>query len=227
MKEVLCYVISVPSLYHRLDGSFWPSIKKVNSIKPILFEGVEGKNFTLPDWWTSKPRGGCIYDETFEPAVWGLVQSYINLFDQIIDKKITEPILILEDDTVIIDPEHFDSDLQLFINNLPPMWEVGYISGYHGKNRREVINDYVTQVSSVMQTNAVLYNGYKTCLKLRDYIYSMKEREPIDVSFLGAFNTLNIPLYRSNKKLMYQESYQCSTVMREYKPGVKLDWEIK
>lgn len=221
------YVISVPSLYHRLDKSFWPSFNTVESIKPILYPGVEGKNYPLPSWWVEREKGGCIYPDTFEPAVWGLVQTYLNLFTDIIEHKISEPILILEDDSVIIDPTTFDLDLKLFIDNLPDQWVVGYISGYHGKNKKEQENEFVMKVSSVMQTNAVLYNGYVACQRLKDYIENTSVREPIDVLFLLAYNNLNIPLYRSIKKLIYQDTYQCSTVTYEYKPGIKLDWEIK
>lgn len=221
------FVISIPSLYHRLDSTFWPSISKVKSIKPKLFEGVDGKNYTIPEWWSSRPIGGCIHEgETFEPAVWGLVQTYVNLFDTIISNQIDEPILILEDDSVIIDSTTFDSDIKTFIENLPADWAVGYISGYHGKNRKEVVNDYVVKVSSVMQTNAVLYNGFKSCKILRDYIIESNVREPIDVLFLSAYNNLKIPLYRSTKKLLYQASYQSTAVKREYLPNELLKWQI-
>ena len=219
------YVISIPSLYHRLDQSFWPSINKVNSIKPELYEGIEGKNHELPQWWTSKKKGGCIQEEHYEPGVWGLVQSYINLFNKIIEEKIEEPILILEDDSVIIDTNTFDKDLNDFLFHLPNDWEVGYISGYHGKNKKTVINNYVTKVSSVMQTNAVLYNGYKTCKKLKEFILNCSHREPIDVLYLHAYNALSIPLYRSNKKLIYQERYKSSALKNPIVGGGNRPWE--
>ena len=195
--QITSYVISIPSLYHRLDESFWPSINSVKSINPTLFKGVEGSKEKLPTWWLSKKIGGNIHEKSYEPGVWGLVQSYLNLFEYIIEHKLDQPILILEDDSIIKEPKTFDQDLQNFINNLPKDWEVGYISGYHGKNKKTVINPYVTKVSSVLQTNAVLYNGYKICKKLREFILNYKDREPIDVVYLYAYNNLNIPLYRS------------------------------
>jgi hypothetical protein len=226
MREIKSYVISVPSLYTRLEQSFWPSFSKIHSVEPELYIGIEGKNYQLPEWWTGRNKGGCIYEHTYEPAVWGLVQTYLNLFDKIIHEKVEGPILILEDDSVIIDPSTFDLDLNLFIDNLPSDWSVGYVSGYHGKNRQEKINDHVMKVSSVMQTNAVIYNGYVACELLKSYIEQETTREPIDVLYLLAYRSLNIPLYRSIKKLIYQASYQCSTIEKEYKPKEILNWQI-
>ena len=226
MKKVKSYVISIPALYERLEKSFWPSFNQITSIHPELFTGVDGRNETLPNWWTNRDKGGCIHEHTNEYGVWGLVQTYLNLFNKIIEERVEGPILILEDDSVIIDTKTFDYDLDLFINNLPSDWKVGYISGYHGNNTQEKINEYVMRVSSVMQTNGVLYNGYTTCELLKSYIEQATVREPIDVLYLLAYKSLNIPLYRSVKKLMYQASYQCSAVDIKYTPRVILDWQI-
>lgn len=209
------FVISVPSLYHRLEETFWKSFSSSKLINPEPFVGVEGKDHKLPEWWTSKSKGNGILEHTNEKAVWGLVQSYINLFDKLIDEKIDEPFLILEDDSVIVDTDNFDNDLQNFINNLPDDWSVGYMSGYMKKNstKTEQINRYVYKSNSIMQTNAIVYSSYKVLEKIRNKIYEHDTTDPIDFYFLETFNKNQIPLYYSTKKLIYQYPYYTTTVI--------------
>ena len=49
MREIKSYVISIPSLYTRLEQSFWSSFNKVHSINPELDIGIEGKDYELPE----------------------------------------------------------------------------------------------------------------------------------------------------------------------------------
>jgi len=228
--KISSFVISIPPLYHRLEESFWPSINQVQSIKPILFEGVDGRQNTLPKWWKDKKKGGCIPEGYYEPRVWGLVQSYLNLFDKIIDEKIEGPILILEDDSVIIDTQNFDLDITNFLNNLPSDWKVGYISGYEIKNDKNLIsysiNDYVVKSNSIYQTNAIFYNGYKVCENIKQSILKHPENEPIDILYMHVFNLLNFSSYRSFKKLMVQESFYSSALKSpNFKSDVKYKWK--
>lgn len=228
--KISSFVISIPSLYHRLEESFWPSINQVQSIKPILFEGVDGKKNSLPKWWTAKKKGGCIHENYSELGVWGLVQSYLNLFDKIIEEKITGPILILEDDSIIVDSQNFDLDINNFLNNLPPDWGVGYISGYEIKNDKNLVsypvNDYVVKSNIIYQTNAILYNGYKVCNSIKQAILKYPENEPIDILYMHIFNLMDFSIYRSFKKLVVQESFYSSALNSPtFKSDIKYKWK--
>lgn len=208
------FVISVPSLYHRLEETFWKSFSSSELINPELFVGVEGKNHKLPEWWVSKTKGRAIIEHTNEKGMWGLIQSYLNLFDKLIDEKIDEPFLILEDDSVVIDENNFDHDLKNFIEHLPDDWQVGYISGYIKKHITETkkINDYVSESLGIMQTNAIVYKDYKILELLRNIIQHHDVSDPIDFYFLQTLRWNEIPIYYSNKKLILQHPYISSAV---------------
>ena len=228
--KITSFVISIPPLFHRLEQSVYPSFNQSKLINPKLFEGIDGRKNPYPDWWKNKKSGGCLSDGFYEPGVWGLVQSYINLFDKIIEKKIEGPILILEDDSIIIDPQNFDLDITNFLTNLPLDWRVGYISGYEIKNDKNLItntiNDYVVKSNIIYQTNAIFYNGYKVCESLKQSILNFPENEPIDILYMHCFNTLKYPTYRSSKKLVYQESFYSSALEKpEHKSDIKYNWQ--
>ena len=224
------FVISVPSLYHRLEETFWKSFSSSELINPELFAGVEGKDHELPEWWVSKTKGNGILEHTNENAVWGLVQSYINLFNKLIDEKIDEPFLILEDDSTIIDEENFDNDLESFVKHLPNDWSIGYLSGYMKKDTTETeqINNYVSLSNSMMQTNAIVYKNYKVLEVLRNQIYEHDTTDPIDFYFLETFNKNQIPLYYSTKKLIIQYPYYTTTVIEPTMGGAGSsdDWFV-
>lgn len=222
------YVISVPSLYYRLENTFWKNFSDLKTIQPQLIEGVDGNEFELPMWWKVKEKGHAIGDDTNENAMWGLVQSYLNLFDTLIKNKVNKPFLILEDDSVQVDKKSFDENFTNFLNNLPSDWSVGYLSGYQIRNQsnQEKVNEYVSKNRGMYQTNAIVYKDYTILEKIKHEIINHTVREPIDIFFLRTYEKHNIPVYYSNKKLIFQYPYYTSIRKTPTIAGSSHEWFI-
>jgi len=215
------YVISVPSLFHRLEKTFWKSFKCSNIVSPVLFEGIDANHSKISDWWLSKKNINTLDPNAKEPVMWALVQSYINLFDLLINKNVDEPVLILEDDSVIISPNSFDNDLTNVLTSLPEDWQVCYLSGYTlpaNKLFHKNINQYVSSINCIMQTNAIIYKNSDILYILKEFILNSHKKQPIDLYFLECFRENNIKLYHSKNKLIVQENYYSSVYKTPTKP---------
>lgn len=230
--DIKSYVISIPRLFHRLDGTFWTSWENSRLVNPELFIGVDGtESKTDPRWikWNDLPYDCCMDEDGQHVVVWSLIQGYINLWQKIVYEKIETPILILEDDAVIVEEYELDFDVLFgtFLASMPNDWEIGYIGGRaHNMDKESRVNKHVWETMGTMKTTAIVYKDYNVCKKFLDSFVGMDEKRPIDVQFLRTIGRDGIKAYRSHRKLAYQYGYY-STTFKEgvnMMPAVLKDW---
>lgn len=220
--KIKTFVITIPRLEHRLNDGFWESHDMSSIINPEVFYGVDGRQVKPQEWWDKLTPGYVCNDPNIDVNVMGsLIQGYVNLFDKIISDRLEDIILILEDDSIILEDigSNIDKELSEFIYNLPKDWEIAYIGGHaHNAPTENKVNDFVYTTRGLMRTTAVLYRNYHVCERLKNCILDSQSKDPIDVELLKCIGKHTFKAYRSNTKMLYQRSYPSSSM----KEGIEI-----
>lgn len=105
-----------------------------------IFDAIDGYGEKIPNDWKSG-RGA-----------WGCYQSHLAIIKKAIDDHI-DNLLIFEDDAIFCDD--FNNKVLLFLNNLPPDWEMFYLGGQHLKMPKQLIlNNVVGVGTNINRTHA-------------------------------------------------------------------------
>lgn len=139
------YVINLKEREDRLDH-IKKELSKISCEHYKIFEGVDGSKI--------------INNTRFKNGMYGLILTYIKIYDEW-KKTNSENILIIEDDCVFL--ENFNSDLEVYLNNIPNNWEMMYFGGnhnYHMGNVTHKINDYCIKLNNTYTAHCVLLKDY-------------------------------------------------------------------
>lgn len=135
------YVINLEERQDRKEHIL-SELEKIDCKNYILFKAVDGNKIPNP---TRLKRG-----------MYGLVQTYLKIYDDWKEKN-SEEIIIIEDDCVFV--PKFNERLESYVNNVPKDWQMLYFGGnhnYHMGNKTEKINDYCIKLNNTYSAHCVI-----------------------------------------------------------------------
>jgi GR25 family glycosyltransferase involved in LPS biosynthesis len=180
-------------------------LSKIQCNNYTLFEGVDGDLIDNP----SKLKKG----------MYGLVKTYINIFDSWVKNK-TSNIVIIEDDCIF--SGNFNEELFTLMGDIPNDWEMIYFGGNHN------LHVGSTQPKKINENIIKLHNTYSAhCVVLKDYVFEelVNRLKNLDIEndvFMSKLqNKYNA--YSTSKKI----TWQLSGISNIEGADVNYDWLLK
>jgi GR25 family glycosyltransferase involved in LPS biosynthesis len=179
--------IYVINLKHRKDRKthITSELKKIRCKTYKLIEGINGNDLIN----TTKLSNGML----------GLNQTYLKIYDEWSREK-NDSILIIEDDCIFL--ENFNSELNLYMSNIPDNWEMVYFGGnhnYHMGSGTEKINPYCIKLNHTFTAHCVLLKNYVFEELIQNIKYMTIENDVMMANLQKKYNS-----YSSAKALTSQ-----------------------
>ena len=122
--------------------------------QPMTWVAWDGTEKLPPETWM-KPPGQKVSD-TVRRGAYGCWRSHLGILHWAVDHGILEqekPLLVFEDDAIIIAPERIES----FLNLLPRAWQIAYLGCQH-EREYEQIGDTIVRAIGPGRTHAMIIN---------------------------------------------------------------------
>jgi GR25 family glycosyltransferase involved in LPS biosynthesis len=161
-------------------------LEKIGCEKYEIVESIDGNNIDNPS--------------PIKNGAYGLVMTYVKLYEEIKNKNLQE-IILIEDDCVF--SENFCDEIESFYKNIPNDWSVLYFGGNHnthvGVEKPKKINDFVNKVHNTFSAHCVVIK-FEIFKKIIESLNENIKEVDVILSYLQK----QYSCYTTNNKITWQ-----------------------
>ncbi len=139
------YVITLPQSNKRLER-FMKAFTHFDHPSLFKFDAVDGRTLHVPDW-------------PGNPGALGCRQSHIDVLKTARNAK-HKRFIVFEDDAIL--PKDFQSKLAIFLERVPPDWDMIYLHAENHYIQPTYLNEYTMKLNSTLALVGILY--HQKCL---------------------------------------------------------------
>ena len=158
------------------------------------WRAIHGDTVRHPDWWTSGA------------GAWGCYRTHLQILEMCYNEQV-ESYLVFEDDAIFRD--QFDTELELFLSELPDDWEQIYLGGqllHEHQHPPKYVTEHVLVPHNVNRTHAfaVHRRGYETLYRHLNTV-PFQNGEHIDHHLGRLHESRRVKIYCPRKWLVGQD----------------------